>query len=249
MATPHIGANPGDFAESILLPGDPLRARHIAERFLEAPVQVTDVRNMLGYTGMYHGSRVSVMGTGMGIPSAAIYIEELISHYGVGRLVRVGTCGAVAPDIELRDIILAIGACTESGFNRARYQGLDFAATADFGLLSATAQAAERMGIPVRVGNVHSGDIFYKPDRSMFNTMLRMGVLAAEMEAAALYGLAAQHRVRALTIVTASDHIGTGAHTSSEERQETFDGMVALALEGLCTDIQSAGDESTQGAH
>lgn len=236
MATPHIGAEPGDFADSILLPGDPLRARHIAEQFLDDAVQVTDVRNMLGYTGTYRGSRVSVMGTGMGIPSAAIYIQELIVDYSVERLVRVGTCGAVAPDVELRDVILAIGACTESGFNRSRYAGLDFAATADFGLLVATAQAAEVMGIPVRVGNVHSGDMFYKPDRSVFQAMLHMGVLAAEMEAAALYGLAAQYGVRALTIVTASDHLGTGARTSWEERQESFDDMVSLALGGLQTD-------------
>src|SRR5690606_619803 len=194
MPTPHISAQKGDFAPSVLLPGDPLRAKHIAETFLDDFRQVTAVRNMLGFTGTYQGMPVSVMGTGMGIPSASIYATELVTEYGVERLVRVGSCGALQPDLALRDVILAIGACTDSGVNRMRYGGYDFAATADFGLLSAAYQAASRAGVPVRVGNVHSTDVFYNPEAGAFERMRDMGVLAVEMEAAGLYGIRSEER-------------------------------------------------------
>ena len=236
MPTPHISADKGDFAPSILLPGDPLRAEHIAEHFLDDARQVNIVRNMAGFTGSYRGIPVSVMGTGMGIPSASIYITELIAEYGVDRLIRVGSCGGILPSVKLRDVILAIGACTDSVVNRTRYGGQDFAATADFGLLSAAADAAAAKGIEVKVGNVHTADLFYNPDPTAFDRMEAMGVLAVEMETAGLYGAAAEKGARALTICTVSDHVRTGESTSSKEREQTFDEMVEIALETVKTD-------------
>jgi purine-nucleoside phosphorylase len=237
MPTPHISAERGDFAPSILLPGDPLRAKHIADNFLDEVTQVNEVRNMLGFTGVYEGVPVSVMGTGMGIPSASIYATELITEYGVERLIRVGSCGGILPSVKIRDVILAIGACTDSGVNRVRYGGYDFSATADFGLLRAAADSAEARGVEVKVGNVHSADLFYNPDPDAFNRMEAMGVLAVEMEAAGLYGVAAEKGGRALTIATVSDHVRTGEATSSEERQQTFDEMVMIALEAIKIDV------------
>ncbi len=236
MPTPHISAEPGDFADSILLPGDPLRAKYIAESFLDDAVQVNAVRNMFGYTGSFEGMAVSVMGTGMGIPSASIYATELVRDYGVKKLVRVGSCGGISSDIALRDVVVATGACTDSVVNRTRYGGMDFAAVADFGLVRATMDAAEAKGIEVRTGLVHSADLFYNPTEGIFDLMDKMGVLAVEMEAAGLYGVAAEFGARALTIATVSDHIRTGEQTSPEERQTTFDDMVVLALEGLVRD-------------
>lgn len=237
MPTPHISAENGDFAPSILLPGDPLRAKHIADKFLEEVRSVNEVRNMLGYTGTYQGIPISVMGTGMGIPSASIYATELISQYGVERLIRVGSCGGILPSVELRDVILAIGACTDSGVNRVRYGGNDFSATADFWLLKAAADAAAAKGIQVKVGNVHSADLFYNPDPEAFDRMEAMGVLAVEMEAAGLYGVAAEKGGRALTIATVSDHVRTGASTTSEEREQTFNDMVVIALDTVRLDV------------
>jgi purine-nucleoside phosphorylase len=236
MPTPHISAEKGDFAPSVLLPGDPLRAKHIADTFLDQAREVNTVRNMLGYTGTYQGLPISVMGTGMGIPSASIYATELITEYGVERLVRVGSCGGILSSVKIRDVILAIGACTDSGVNRVRYGGLDFAATADFGLLRAAADAAASRGVEVKVGNVHSADLFYNPDPAAFDRMEAMGVLAVEMEAAGLYGVAAERGARALTIATVSDHVRTGESTSPEERQQTFNEMVEIALDAINRD-------------
>jgi purine-nucleoside phosphorylase len=236
MATPHISAAPGEFAEAILLPGDPLRAKYIAERFLDGARQITAVRNMLGFTGTYRDMPVSVMGTGMGIPSASIYATELIKDYGVKRLVRVGSCGGLGKDIKLRDVVLAAGACTDSQVNRARYDGQDFAAIADFGLLRSAAAAAEAAGVAVRVGNVHSAELFYDPRPTQLDMFARMGVLAIEMEAAGLYGVAAEYGARALGIMTVSDLVPSGEQTSSDERERTFDDMVTVALEALRLD-------------
>lgn len=241
MPTPHISAEPGDFAEAVLLPGDPLRAQHIAERFFDGARQVTGVRNMLGFTGSYKGMAVSAMGTGMGIPSASIYATELISEYGVKRLVRVGSCGGITTDVKLRDVIVATGACTDSGVNRARYHGWDFAAIADFHLARSAIEAAARLGTPVVVGNVHSADLFYNPVPGVWDILEGMNVLAVEMEAAGLYGIAAEKGVRALTIATVSDHIRTGEATSAVERQQTFDDMVLIALEALLADAAPPG--------
>ena len=236
MPTPHISAEKGAFAEAVLLPGDPLRAKYIAETFFEDAVLVNEVRNMLGYTGTYHGARVSVMGTGMGIPSASIYATELVNEYDVKRLIRVGSCGAISTDVKIRDIVIGIGACTDSVVNRARYGGWDFAATADFELARAAVDAAEAAGKNVRVGNLHSADLFYNPVDHVWDTLEKMNVLAVEMEAAGLYGVAAEHGARALTIATVSDHIRTGEATSSEERQTTFGDMVTIALDALARD-------------
>lgn len=214
-----------------------MRAQHIAENFFDDAKQVNSVRNMLGFTGTYQGVPVSVMGTGMGIPSASIYATELVTEYGVERLIRVGSCGAVTEKVAIRDVILAIGACTDSMVNRVRYGDNDFAATADYWLLKAAEQAAAAKGIEVKVGNVHSADLFYNPDSEAFDRMENMGVLAVEMEAAGLYGVAAEKGARALTICTVSDHIRTGEETSSDERQQTFNEMVEIALEAVKIDV------------
>lgn len=236
MPTPHIAAEPGEFAEAVLLPGDPLRAKYIAENFLDDAVQVTDIRNMYGFTGGYGGEAVSVMGTGMGIPSASIYASELIDHFGVRRLVRVGSCGGIASDLELRDVIVAIGASTDSATNRARYAGWDFAAVADFGLARAAVDAAGELGVPTRVGTVHTTDHFYNPVGDAFDIMESMGALAVEMEAAGLYGVAAERGARAVAVLTVSDHVRTGASTDPEERERSFDDMVRVALRALQID-------------
>lgn len=231
MATPHINAEPGDFAESILLPGDPLRAQYIAENHLTDARLVTSVRNILGYTGSYEGVAVSVMGTGMGIPSASIYATELINSYGVKNLIRIGSCGALSHDVAIRDVIIAMGASTDSGVNRARYGGYDFAAIADYELLRACVDVASTYDHPVHVGNIYTSDLFYHPDdetRIGFNQ--RMGVLAVEMETAGLYGLAAQYGAKALALMTVSDHVLTHEATSADERQTTFNEMVEMAL-------------------
>ncbi|MDJ0953396.1 MAG: purine-nucleoside phosphorylase [Acidimicrobiia bacterium] len=231
MATPHINAEPGDFAESILLPGDPLRAQYIAENFLTDATMVTSVRNILGFTGTYEGTRVSVMGTGMGIPSASIYATELIQEYGVKNLIRIGSCGALRHDVAIRDVIIAMGACTDSNVNRARYGGFDFAAIADYDLLRACVDVASGYDHTVHVGNIYTSDLFYHPDnegRMEFNQ--RMGILAVEMETAGLYGLAAEFGAKALALMTVSDHVLTQEATSAEERQTTFNEMVEMAL-------------------
>lgn len=238
MPTPHLSAANGEFADTVLLPGDPLRARYIAERCFDDLKQVNEVRGALGFTGTYRGMPISVLGTGMGIPSASIYATELVAEFGVTRLVRVGSCGTVQDHIAMRDVILASGACTDSSVNRARYDGMDFAAIADFGLLRTAAEAAEARGIGVHVGNIHSADLFYDPRPDVIATMERMGVLAVEMEAAGIYGVAAERGARALTVLTVSDHLKTGKKATAEERQTTFDEMVDVALDGLVLDAE-----------
>ena len=236
MATPHISAEPGDFAEAVLLPGDPLRAQRIAESLFDDARQVNSVRNMLGFTGTYGGMPVSVMGTGMGIPSSAIYVTELIREFGVRRLIRVGTCGGVSDEVDVGDVVLAIGAATDSQINRVRYKGWDFAATPDYALLAAAVEAAQGVDTPIHVGNIHSGDLFYHPDPDVVDCWERMGILAVEMEAAGLYGIASEERARALAISTVSDHIRTGASMSSDERETSFAAMTTVALDALVAD-------------
>ncbi|WKE64929.1 purine-nucleoside phosphorylase [Gallaecimonas kandeliae] len=233
MATPHINANPGDFADVVLMPGDPLRAKYIAETFLDDVVEVNNVRNMLGFTGTYKGRRISVMGHGMGIPSVSIYAKELITEYGVKKLIRVGSCGAISTEVKVRDVIIGMGACTDSKVNRMRFRDHDFAAIADFELVRNAADAAAAKGVPVRVGNIFSADLFYNPDFSMFDVMEKHGVLGVEMEAAGLYGVAAEFGAKAVCIVTVSDHIRTGEVTTAEERQLTFNDMIEVALESV----------------
>jgi len=231
MAAKHINARPGDFATTVLMPGDPLRARHIADRCLGEARQVNDVRNMWGYTGLWRGTRVSVMAHGMGIPSASIYCHELIAEFGVKRIMRVGSCGTVHPDVKLRDIVIAMGASTDSGVNRMRFRGYDLAAVASFPFLRAAVQVAEQRKLKVHVGNVFSADLFYTPEPEMFDVMAKYGILGVEMEAAGIYTLAAEHGVQALAVCTVSDQIRTGEALTSEERQSTFDEMIELALD------------------
>ncbi len=227
----HIGAKEGEIAESILLPGDPLRAKFIAEKFLENPTCYNEVRGMLGYTGTYKGKRISVQGTGMGIPSISIYAQELMQSYGVKNLIRVGTCGAIQEDVKVRDLIIAMSASTDSAVNRVRFKGIDFAPTANFDLLKAAYDLALSREKKVRVGNVFTSDTFYNEDKEAVLNWAAHGVLALEMETTALYTLAAKFGVRALSILTVSDHVITGEETSSEERQKTFGEMVEIALD------------------
>lgn len=231
MPTPHIEAQAGDFADVVLMPGDPLRAQMIAETWLQDAQRVNAVRNMYGYTGHYRGRRISVLAHGMGIPSASIYATELIKDYGVTTLIRVGSCGALDADLELRDIVIAMGACTDSKVNRMRFLDHDYAAIADYGLLSGAVATAQQLGKTVRVGNVFSADLFYSVQPQMFDVMEKMQVLAVEMECAGLYGLAAEYGAKALGILTVSDHIRSGASLSSEQRQGGFNDMMEIALE------------------
>lgn len=231
MPTPHLEAAPDGFAETILLPGDPLRAKFIADHFLDDCRKINSVRNMFAYTGSYKGVPVSVMGSGMGIPSISIYAKELITEYGVKNLIRVGSCGAVSKTVKVRDILIGMGACTDSGVNRTRFGGHDFSAIADFDLLSAHVAAAGELEVPVRIGNLFSADLFYTPDGGMFDLMDRMGVLGVEMEAAGLFGVCAEFGGRGMAICTVSDHIRTGESTTSEEREVSFTAMMEVALE------------------
>ena len=227
----HIGAKKGEIAPSILLPGDPYRARFIAENLMEDAVCFNEVRGMLGFTGTYQGKRVSVMGTGMGVPSHSIYVNELISDYGVKTLVRVGTCGALQPNLELGDVVLAMASSTDSQVNRLRFSGMDYAPTASFELLLKAYQTATTRGATVRVGNILTSDTFYHDDPDSWKLWAAFGVLVVEMETTGLYTLAAKYGVDALSILTVSDSLVTGAQTTSEERERTFTQMVELALE------------------
>ena len=231
----HISAAAGQVAPHVLMPGDPLRARWIAETFLEDAECYSQVRGMLGYTGTFRGERVSVQGSGMGLPSLSIYAHELFAEYDVRTIVRVGSCGALNEDLRLRDIVLASGACTDSSMNRIRFEGLDYAPVADFGLLRAAYDAAVSQDRPanVRVGLLMSTDSFYSPRPELVSRMVDYGVLAVEMEASALYTIAASFGGRALTVCTVSDHIVTGEHTTAEEREQTFGDMVEIALESI----------------
>jgi purine-nucleoside phosphorylase len=228
----HIGAKPGEIAPRVLLPGDPLRAKWIAETYLEDAVCYSTVRNMFGFTGRYQGVDVSIQGSGMGMPSASIYYHELCAEYGASTLIRVGSCGAITDDLQLRDVIAASGSSTDSAMNHIRFDGLvDYAPVADFGLLRAAVDAAAAHDIPMRVGQVFAADAFYTDRPDLFEKLALYGVLAVEMESAALYTIAARFKARALTLVTVSDHILTGEHTTAQEREQTFGRMVEVALD------------------
>ena len=233
MPTPHISAENSEFAETVIMPGDPLRAQFIADNFLTDVKKITAVRNMFGYTGNYKDKSVSVMGSGMGIPSISIYAHELYQNYGVENIIRVGSCGAVQDDIHLQDIIIAMGASTDSNVNRQRFNNLDFAAIADYNLLNNVVTTANRLNTDIKVGNIFSADLFYVPDASIFQTLEKYGVLAVEMEAAGLYGVAAELGKKALTVLTVSDHIKTGEKMSASDRELKFGEMIELTLESL----------------
>lgn len=227
----HIGAKENQIASTVLLPGDPLRAKYIADNILENVICYNEVRGMYGFTGTYKGKRVSVQGSGMGIPSISIYANELINSYNVKNLIRIGTCGAMQENINIRDVILAMSASTDSSINKIRFHGMDYAPTASFELLLKAYEAAKKKNIDVKVGNVFSADTFYNDDPESWKLWAKFGVLAVEMETAALYTIAAKYGVNALAILTVSDSMVTGAATSAEEREKTFMNMVEIALE------------------
>ena len=231
MATKHMNAAPGDFAETVLMPGDPLRAQYIADTWFDNPRRVTDVRNMWGFTGEYKGKPISVMAHGMGIPSVSIYVTELIESYGVKRVLRVGSCGTSHPDVKMRDLIIAQGASTDSNVNRMRFGGYDLAALASFDLVQKAVAAAEAQKVRYHVGNIFSADLFYTPDPDMFETLAKYNVYGVEMEAAGIFPIAAEHGVEALAICTVSDDIRSGEALTTDERATTFDEMIKVALE------------------
>ncbi|GER68532.1 purine nucleoside phosphorylase DeoD-type [Weizmannia acidilactici] len=226
----HIEAKEHEIAETVLLPGDPLRAKYIAENFLEDAVCYNKVRNMFGYTGTYKGKKVSVQGTGMGVPSIAIYATELIQSYGVKNLIRVGTCGAIQKDVKVRDVILAMSASTDSQINKLTFNGIDYAPTANFDLLKKAYDRGLEKGLSLKVGNVFTADLFYS-DHAEHEKWAQYGILAVEMESAALYTLAAKYDCRALSILTVSDHIITGEETTAKERETNFNDMIEMALD------------------
>ena len=227
----HIGAKEGEIARTVLLPGDPLRAKYIAEHFLTNTTCYNEIRGMYGYSGTYKGKRVSIQGTGMGVPSISIYLNELITSYKAKNIIRIGSCGSMQPDIKIRDIILAMSASTDSHINKIRFNGKDYASTANFDLLKKAYDIALEKNIPVKVGSVLTTDTFYHDDLNSWKHWANYGVLAVEMETAALYTLAAKFKVNALSILTVSDSLITREETTSEERQKTFNPMVEIALE------------------
>ncbi len=231
MSTPHLGAEKGDIAESVLLPGDPLRAKFIAENFLENPVCHNEVRGMLGFTGTYKGKRVSVQGTGMGIPSISIYVHELLAFYGVKTVIRIGTCGSMQKEVGLREVVIAMSASTDSAVNKLRFGGRDYAPTANFDLVRRAWEEAGRLGVKAVAGNILTSDTFYDDNPDSWKLWADYGAIAVEMETAALYTLAAKFKAKALSLLTVSDSIVTHEQCSAEERQSTFRQMMEIALE------------------
>jgi purine-nucleoside phosphorylase len=231
MPAKHINAQRGDFARTVLMPGDPLRAQYIADTYLGNARRVSEVRNMWGFTGEYRGKPLSVMAHGMGIPSASIYCQELITEFAVKRVIRVGSCGTVQASVKLRDIVIAMGASTDSGVNRMRFRGYDLAALASFPLLRNAVRIAEEHKLKFHVGNVFSADLFYTPEPEMFEVMAKYNIVGVEMEAAGIYSLAAELGAEALAICTVSDDIKSGTGLTVAERQTTFDEMIKLALD------------------
>ena len=229
----HIEAKNGEIADTVLLPGDPMRAKWIAETFLDKPTCYNDVRGMLGYTGSYKGKPVSVQGTGMGIPSALIYCHELINDYGVKNLIRVGSAGSYQKDVAIRDIVIAMAASTTSGINNSRFKNANYSPTANFDLFLKACLYARENNIDIKAGNILSADEFYEDDFENYKQWADYGVLCVEMETAGLYTIAAKHNIKALSILTTSDSLVTGEHTTYEERETTFQKMIEIALATL----------------
>ncbi len=226
----HIGAKPGEIAETVLMPGDPYRARWAAQTFLKDAVLVNEVRGMLGYTGTWNGHRVTIQGSGMGMASLSIYANELISEYGTKTLIRIGSAGAMQPHIQIRDLVLAMTASTVSSPSKPLFREANFAPCADFGLLTAAHKAAVATGVPTHVGGIYSSDVFYDERDDIQKQLQRHGVLCVEMEAAELYAVAARHGRRALAVLTMSDHILTGDALPADQRERSFGDMVEIAL-------------------
>ena len=227
----HIGAKAGDIAETVLLPGDPKRAKWIAENYLENLFCYTDIRGMLGFTGTYKGKKVSIQGTGMGIPSISIYITELMKDYGVKNLIRVGSAGSYQKDVNVRDVVIAMSTSTDSNINNRRFNGANFSPTANFELFKTALKVAEEKNIKIKAGNVLTSDEFYNDNSDYYKKWADFGVLAVEMETAGLYTLAAKYKAKALSILTISDSLVSPEITSAKEREKTFSEMIELALE------------------
>lgn len=226
----HIGAKPNEIASTVLLPGDPLRAKFIAETFLQDVVCYNEIRGMYGFTGTYKGKRVSVQGTGMGVPSISIYADELINSYGVKNLIRIGTCGTIQKDVNIREVIIGMSASTDSNINNIRFSGMNFAPTASFELLKKAYDKAQELGVKTHVGNILTSDTFYYDEPDAWKIWAKFGVLGVEMESAALYTLGAKYGVNTLALLTVSDNLITGDKATSEERQTTFTQMIEIAL-------------------
>lgn len=229
--TIHIGAEPGQIAETVLMPGDPYRARWAAETFLKGPELVNEVRGMLGFTGTFKGERVTIQGSGMGMPSLSIYANELISNYNAQTLIRIGSCGGMQPHVAVRDVIIAMSATTITSPSSAIFREVNFAPTASYNLLAAAVAAAKGKGVKTHVGGIYSSDVFYSERPDLDEQMVRHGILGVEMEAAELYTLAARHGRRALVVLTVSDHLQTGEALPAEDREKTFGDMVEIALD------------------
>lgn len=234
--TVHIGAAPGQIAETVLMPGDPYRAKWAAETFLDGAELVNEVRGMLGYTGNWRGHTVTIQGSGMGMPSLAIYANELITAYGAQTLIRIGSCGAMQPHVQIRDVIIAMTASTITSPSSGIFRELNFAPCADYGLLAAAVKAAEGKGSKTHVGGIYSSDVFYAERADLDEQMVRHGILGVEMEAAELYTIAARHKRRALAVLTVSDHLQTGEALPAKDRERSFGDMVEIALEAAFPD-------------
>jgi len=233
MPTPHIGANSGDIAETVLFPGDPLRAKFVAENYLEDVVCVNEVRNMLGFTGRYKGMPLSIMSSGMGMPSMSIYATELMEHFGVKKVIRMGSCGSIHNDVNLGDVVVAMGASTDSNINRLRFNGHDYAAIADFDLMKNWIDSAKEKSARYVVGNVFTSDTFYHLSDDIYHIAARLKIVAVEMEAAALYRIAAEFDCQALAVMTVSDHILKEERMTAEERETSFGDMMEITLGSL----------------
>jgi len=233
MATPHMNAQIGDFSDTVIMPGDPMRAQYIADNYLTNVIKVNNTRSMFGFTGIYKNRKISIMSHGIGIPSCSIYVKELITEYDVKKIIRVGTCGAVIQDIELYDIVVGMGACTDSKVNRLNFQDNDFAAIASFSMLMNTVQAAKKLDLKINVGNLFTTDLFYSDNKLILDIIEKYGIIGIEMETAGLYALAAKYKIQAISICTVTDHIKKLTRITSEERQSTLDKMIILALEAI----------------
>ncbi|AEO08872.1 purine nucleoside phosphorylase [Buchnera aphidicola str. Ak (Acyrthosiphon kondoi)] len=231
MSTPHINSKKNDFSDIVLMPGDPVRAKYIAEKYLDNYVQVNNTRLMLAYTGLYKNRKISIMSHGIGIPSASLYARELIVEFNVKKIIRIGSCGAVRDDINLRDIVIGMGASTDSKVNRIKFNNHDFSAIADFDMICNTVLISRKMNIKVSIGNFFTTDSFYNDDNKMLDILKKYNIIGVDMETAGIYSVAAEFKAKALSICTVSDHIINKEHLSSTERESSFNDMIKLALE------------------
>ncbi|XBC38139.1 MAG: purine-nucleoside phosphorylase [Buchnera aphidicola (Floraphis choui)] len=236
MITPHISAKKQDFSDFVLMPGDPIRAKYIAENYLENSVQVTNIRSMLGFTGNYKGKRVSVMSHGIGIPSCLIYVQELITKYNVTKIIRIGTCGTICEDINLNDLIICLGASTDSKINRSRFQNHDFSSVANFDLVCKLVLASKNLGIHVNIGNFFTTDLFYHNNSCIWEVIKKFKIMGIEMETAGLYSLSAEFGIQSASICTVSDHIIKKTRINSKDRESSLDKMIKISLDSILID-------------